>query len=51
MESYLNLSRGTSVMLKHESCSSRLNMHGRSTSLASTGHYIQFYAEQVGMEK
>ncbi len=51
MESYLNLPRGTRVELKREVCSSLLNMHGRSTSLASTGSYIEFYIEQVGMEE
>lgn len=47
MESYLNLSRGTAVELMRELCSSRLNMNGRGTALASTGHQVQFYADQV----
>lgn len=47
MESYLNLSRGAVVELKRELCSSRLNMHARGAAIVSSGHQVQFYADQV----
>lgn len=47
MESYLNLSRGAHVDLKRDLCSSRLSMNGRGTAMVSTGHQVQFCADQV----
>lgn len=47
MESYLNLPRGEFVDLQLTLCSSRLDMNDRGSAIVSSGHHVQFYADQV----